>query len=97
MTNTGSSLCLLLPLHLIHLPLDKIAFSQTIVSDAFSWMKSSVFWEIISLNSVPKGPIDNNSALVQIMARHRIGNKSYSEPVLTWFIDAYIRHLGEMI
>ena len=32
-------------LRLIHLPLDKMgAISQTIFSDAFSWMKSFVFW-----------------------------------------------------
>ena len=28
----------------------------------------------------PKGPFDNNSALVQIMARHWIGNKPLSAP-----------------
>ena len=41
---------------------------------------------------VPKGPIDNNWALVQIMAWHRIGDKPLSEPVLTWFTDAYMHH-----
>ena len=37
------------------------AISQTVVSDAFSWMKN--FFIKISLNFVPKGPIDNNPAL----------------------------------
>ena len=46
----------------------------------------------ISLEFVPKEPIDNNSALVQIMAWRRIGDKPLSEPKLTWFIDAYVRH-----
>ena len=44
----------------------------------------------ISLKFVPKGPIDNNPALVQIMAWHQIGNKPLSEPLLTRFTDTYI-------
>ena len=46
----------------------------------------------ISLKFVPKGPIDNNPALIQIMAWHRIGDKPLSEPMLTQFADAYIQH-----
>ena len=46
----------------------------------------------ISLKFVPKGPIDNNPALVQIMAWRRIGDKPLSEPVLTRFTDTYMRH-----
>ena len=37
---------------------------------------------IISLKFVPKGPIDNNPALVQIMAWHRPGDKPLSEPMI---------------
>ena len=58
---------ILLPIHrlnmrhqmwlLIHLSLDKIAIvSQTIFSDAFSWMKNFVFRL--------EGPIDNDPALI---------------------------------
>ena len=36
----------------------------------------------ISLKFVPKGPINNIPALVQIMARHRPGDKSLSEPMV---------------
>ena len=43
----------------------------------------------ISLKFVPRGPIDNNPALVQIMAWRRIGDKPLSEPMLTWFTDIY--------
>ena len=33
------------PSCLTHLPVDKMAaISQTLISDAFSWMKSFVFW-----------------------------------------------------
>ena len=46
----------------------------------------------ISLKFVPKSPIDNNPALVQIMAWCQIGDKPLSEPMLTWFTDAYMRH-----
>ena len=40
----------------------------------------------------PKGPIDNNSALVQVMAWRRMGDKPLSEPILTQFTNAYMRH-----
>ena len=46
----------------------------------------------ISLKCVPKGPIDNIPALVQIMAWCRIGDKPLSEPMLMQFTDAYMRH-----
>ena len=40
------------------------AISQTVFSDVFPWMSSFVFLIKISLIYVPKGPIDNNPALV---------------------------------
>ena len=46
----------------------------------------------ISQKFVPKCPIDNSPALVQIMACHRIGDKPLSEPMLTLFTDAYMQH-----
>ena len=46
----------------------------------------------ISLKFVPKGPIDYNSALVQVVAWHRAGEKPLPESMLTEFNDAYIRH-----
>ena len=36
------------------------------------------------------GPIDNDPALVQIMAWRRIGDKPLSEPMQTQFADAYM-------
>ena len=50
----------------------------------------------ISPKFVPKGPIDNKSALVQVMAWCRTGDKQLPEPMLTQFADAYMRHYGEM-
>ena len=42
-----------------------------------------------SLKFVPKGPIDNKSMLVQVIAT---GDKPLSEPMLTQFTKAYMRH-----
>ena len=41
---------------------------------------------------VPKGPIDNKSVLVQVMAWRRRGDKPLPEPMLAQFPDAYMRH-----
>ena len=46
----------------------------------------------ISLKFVPEGPIDYNPALVHIMSWCAIDNKPLSEPMLTRYTDAYMRH-----
>ena len=46
----------------------------------------------ISLKFVPEGPINNKTALVQVMAWRRIGDKPLPKPMLTQFTDAYMRH-----
>ena len=46
-------------------------------------------WIQISLKFVPKGPIDNKSMLVQVMAWRRGGDKPLTEPMLTRFTDTY--------
>ena len=64
----------------------------------YEW--SFVFWLKlieISLKFVPKGPIDNNIALVQIMAWRRIGDKPLLEPMMTRFTDTYMRHQGRWV
>ena len=50
----------------------------------------------ISLKFVPNGPINNIPALVQIMAWRRTGDKPLSEPMMTQFNDAYMRHSASM-
>ena len=50
----------------------------------------------ISLNFVPKGPIDNKSSLVQVMAWRRIGDKPLHEPMMTKFNDTYMCHPASM-
>ena len=73
---------------LTHLPLDKMAtISQRCI---FLNEKRYILIEI-SLKFVLNGPFDNISELVWIMAWHLIGNKPLSEPMLTWFTDAYMR------
>ena len=59
--------------------------SQTIFSNVFLWIKKIK----ISLKFVPKGPLDNNPALVHVMAWRRIGDKPLSEPMLTSITEAY--------
>ena len=46
----------------------------------------------MSLKFVPRSPIDNNAALVQVMAWHRTGNKPLPEPMMKQFTDAYMQH-----
>ena len=50
----------------------------------------------ISLKFVPKGPINNIPALVQIVAWRRTGNKPLSEPMMAQFNDTYMRHSASM-
>ena len=86
------------PLHsscmaLFHLPLDKMAaiLADVIFKGIFLNEKMCILIKI-SLKFVPKGPIDNIPALVQIMVWRQIGDKPLSEPMLAQFTDAYIRH-----
>ena len=65
-----------------------------ITDDIFKFIFNEGVWIsiTISLKFVPKGPIDYKSALVQVMAWHRTGEKPLPELMLTKFTDAYIRH-----
>ena len=46
----------------------------------------------ISLKYVPRSPIDNKPALVQVMAWRRTGAKPLLGLMMTQFIDVYMRH-----
>ena len=46
----------------------------------------------ISLKYIPRSPIDNEPALVQVMAWHQIGDKPLSDPMRTWLTDEYRWH-----
>ena len=45
----------------------------------------------IALKFIPKGPIDNKPALVQVMAWHGTGNKPLPELMLTQSTCTYIK------
>ena len=80
-------------LSLTHLPLDKMA--AVLADDVFNciFLNENDRIQIkISLKYVPRSPIDNKQALVQLMAWRRIGDKPLSEPMLIRFNDAYVRH-----
>ena len=65
---------------------------KTKFSEAISWIKVQNISIDISLKFILKGPINNISALDHILARRRIGDEPLSEPMLTQFTDAYMRH-----
>ena len=50
----------------------------------------------ISPKFVPNDPADNKSALVQLMAWHRTGDKPLPEPMTTQSRDAYMRRPASM-
>ena len=66
-----------------------VAISQTTFSNAFSWIAGYVIR--ISLKFVLGGQIDNNQALVRVMAWRGTGDRPLPEPMLTQFNDAYMR------
>ena len=51
----------------------------------------------ISLKFVPRSPVDNKAALVQVMAWRWTGDKPLPEPMLTQFTGAYMRHWGRWV
>ena len=51
----------------------------------------------ISLKFVHKGPFDNKSALGQVIAWRRTGNKPLSEPMMAQLTDACMRHAYYML
>ena len=65
-----------------------------ITDDIFKSIFNESGWTsiTISLKFIPMGPIDYKSALLQVMAWHRTGEKPLPESMLTQFTDTYIRH-----
>ena len=64
------------------------------ITDIIKSIFNENVWISITIpqNFVSKGPIDYKSALVQVVAWHRTGEKPLPESMLTQFTDAYIRH-----
>ena len=46
----------------------------------------------ISPTIVPKGPVNNEPALFQMMAWHLIGDRPLSEPMMVQLTDTYMHH-----
>ena len=77
--------------------MDKMA--AILADDIFKWIFCNETERIpiqISLKYVPRSPIDNKPALVQVIAWRRTGDKPLPEPMMNQFSDAYMRHQGEM-
>ena len=72
------------------------AIFQTIFSNAFTWMEIYEIWLKISLRFVPKGPINNIPALIQVIAWRQPGNKPLSDSMMVKFINAYMLHSASM-
>ena len=82
---------------LTHLPLDKMA--AILADDIFKCIFLNEDDKIliqISVRLIPRSPIGNKPALVQVMAWRRAGDKPLPKPMLTQFTNAYLRHSGEM-
>ena len=69
---------------LTHLPLNKMADNLAEDISKCIYINDFFYFDM--------GPIDNRPALVQLIAWHRTGDKPLSEPSLTQFTDAYMRH-----
>ena len=67
-----------------------VVISQTTFSSALSW--KTVYFDSNYTEFVPSSPFDNKWASIQVMDWRRIGDKPLSEPMLTRFIDAHMRH-----
>ena len=62
-------------------------------SDAFFLMKTlNKFQMKFHWNMFLRVKIDNMLALVEIMAWHGTGTEPLSDPMMTQFTDAYVRH-----
>ena len=76
-----------------HLSLDKMA--AILADDIFKWIFLNENDRIlirISLKYIPRNPIHNKPALVQVMGWCRTGDKPLPELMMTQFTDAYKRH-----
>ena len=77
------------------LALDKMAVILT--DDKFkdiTLIKTTEFRFEFQRNLFPGAPVDNEQALVQVMALCRTGDKPLPEVMLTQFTDAFMRHYG---
>ena len=61
------------------------------------FLKENIWISInILLKFIPKGPINDIPALVQVMAWSQSGDKPLSEPMMTYLTDPYMHHSASM-
>ena len=91
MAVVASAPCIARESALTHQPLEKNGrhFAEHIFKCIFLNDKVCILIKI-SLEFIPKGPIDNNPA----SGWGRIGDKPSSQPMPIWFTDANMRHEG---
>ena len=78
---------------LTHWGQDKMAaILQTTFSNAFFLMETFEFQIQFLFKRFPYGQIDKMSALVQMVAWSRTGDKALSDPMMTQFTDEYMHH-----
>ena len=53
---------------------------------------AAILADDISLKLVPRDPIDNKPALVQVIVWRRTGDKPLPELMMAQFTDAHMRH-----
>ena len=70
----------------------KAAIWQIQILNSFCSMKIVVFWFKFHKKHVPKCPVYNKQALVQIMIWHQTGDKPSSGPMVAYFNDVYMWH-----
>ena len=73
--------------------------ADILVDDNFKYIFLNENYRIpiqLSLKFVPRSPIDNKPAMVQVMAWRQTGDKPLPELLLTQFTDAYMQHYGEI-
>ena len=90
-----ASLCRALFAGLTHLPLNKMAANLAHMFKRIFLNENGGISIQITLQSAPS-PIDNNPALVKVMAWRRTGERPLPEP-MTYFTDAYMRHWGRWV
>ena len=68
------------------------AILQTTLSNTFFLIENDRISIKILLKFVPRGQINNITALVEIMAWCRSGNEPLCQPMMAQFTYAYMRH-----
>ena len=70
----------------------KIAAILTDMYTCISLSENNIVPIQMSLKYVRKSPINNKAALVHVMTWRRTGDKPLPGPMMTQFIDAYMRY-----